>query len=155
MANPARIPDPRSEDPLDPAARSSIDPVTGEPRTAANYDSPGVVNTRRDAQRRQRRDYRRRGRGAGRRRLFRIRAGIGRGRGGGPGPGSHHRTGNTAPRRHAPMRRHRRYAPGAPEATAPAAPAATAPRLHRRQRLLPSLLPAEPAPAEPAPAPAQ
>jgi hypothetical protein len=44
MANPARIPDPRSEDPLDPAARPSIDPVTGEPRTAANYDRPGVVN---------------------------------------------------------------------------------------------------------------
>lgn len=44
MANPARIPDPRSEDPIDPAARPSIDPVTGEPRTAANHDRAGVVN---------------------------------------------------------------------------------------------------------------
>jgi hypothetical protein len=44
MANPARIPDPRYEDPIDPKAQSSLDPVTGEPRVAANYDQPSVVN---------------------------------------------------------------------------------------------------------------
>ncbi len=44
MANPARIPDPRSDDPLDPAATSRLDPVTGEPRTSAKFDEPRVVN---------------------------------------------------------------------------------------------------------------
>jgi len=44
MANPARIPDPRSNDPLDPSSQSRLDPVTGEPRSAANFDEPRIVN---------------------------------------------------------------------------------------------------------------
>lgn len=44
MANPARIPDPRSNDPLDPASQGRLDPVTGQPRPSARLDEPRIVN---------------------------------------------------------------------------------------------------------------
>ena len=44
MANPARVPDPRPTDPLNPVPHSGADPFNPDPRNPANSQEPHIIN---------------------------------------------------------------------------------------------------------------